>query len=52
MVKTRASSQMTYCVRCKGKTPSVGSSVRMTKNNRKMMVSKCAKCGTKKCCFV
>ena len=41
-----------YCVKCKRKTQNGPISYRMTKNNRKMAVSPCGVCGTKKTNFV
>lgn len=41
-----------YCVRCRTKTPSTGSTLTKTKNNKMMEKSKCAKCGTTKCKFI
>jgi hypothetical protein len=40
-----------YCVRCKSKTGSKDSKLCVTKNGRKMLKSKCLKCGITKCCF-
>lgn len=42
----------TYCMRCKKKTGNKQSKMVTAKNKRKMNVSKCSKCGCKKCCFV
>lgn len=41
-----------FCVKCKTKTPCVNPTMKMTANNRHMLKSSCAKCGTKKCMFV
>ena len=38
----------TYCVICKKYTTDKNSSVRETKQNRLMLLSNCAFCGTKK----
>ena len=44
---------MTYCCKCKAKTPDAGKSIVVkTRNGRMMMKSKCARCGTTKCSFV
>lgn len=39
---------MSYCVKCKEKTPSTGSKMGMTSNGRPIEYSKCAVCGSKK----
>ena len=41
-----------FCVRCKSKTGDVNPRSRMTKNNRAMVQSDCALCGTTKSRFV
>ena len=42
----------TYCVSCKKYTANKNSSVRKTKQNRLMFLSKCAICGKKKSNFI
>ena len=41
-----------YCWRCRKDTENVNSRVSKTSNNRTMMLSKCAKCGSKKSRFI
>ena len=42
----------TYCLSCEKDTKSIDSKVIKTKNNRKMMVSRCSICNNKKSIFV
>ena len=39
---------LTYCVRCRKNPENLNSKIFKTKNNRKIMQSKCPKCGIKK----
>ena len=41
----------TYCLSCKKDTKNIDSKVIKTKNNRKMMLSRCSICNNKKCTF-
>ena len=41
-----------YCWKCRKDTENVNSRVSKTSNNRTMMLSKCAKCGSKKSRFI
>ena len=42
----------TYCLSCKKDTKNIDSKVRKTKNNRKMMLSRCSILNNKKSTFV
>ena len=42
----------TYCLSCKKDTKNIDSKVIKTKNNRKMMLSKCSICNNKKSTFI
>ena len=42
----------TYCLSCKKDTKNIDSKVKKTKNNRKMMLSRCSICNNKKSTFV
>ena len=42
----------TYCLSCKEDTKNIDSKVTKTKNNRKMMLSRCSICNNKKSTFV
>ena len=42
----------TYCLSCEKDTKNIDSKVIKTKNNRKMMVSRCSICNNKKSIFV
>ena len=42
----------TYCLSCKNYTGNINPKVIKTKNNRKMMLSKCSNCNNKKPIFV
>ena len=42
----------TYCLSCKKDTKNIDSKVIKTKNNRKMMLSRCSICNNKKFTFV
>ena len=42
----------TYCLSCKKDTKNIDSKVIKTKNNRKMMLSRCSICNNKKSTFV
>ena len=42
----------TYCLSCKIDTKDIDSKVIKTKNNRKMMLSRCSICNNKKSTFV
>ena len=42
----------TYCLSCKKDTKNIGPKVIKTKNNRKMMLSRCSICNNKKSTFV
>ena len=37
-----------YCLKCKKDTENINSKVSKTSNNRTMILSKCAKCGSRK----
>ena len=39
---------LTFCLKCKKNTDNLNSKIFKTKNNRMIMQSKCAVCGTKK----
>ena len=41
-----------YCLKCRKETENINPRVSKTSNNRKMMLSKCAKCGSKKLRFI
>ena len=41
-----------YCLKCKKDTENINPSVSKTSNNRTMLLSKCAKCGSKKSRFI
>ena len=41
-----------YCLSCKKNTKNINSKVIKTKNNRKMMLSRCSICNNKKSTFV
>ena len=41
----------TYCLSCKKDTKNIDSKVIKTKNNRKMMLSRCSICNNKKSAF-
>ena len=42
----------TYCLSCKKDTRNIDPKARKTKNNRKMMLSRCSICNNKKFTFV
>ena len=42
----------TYCLSCKKDTKNIDPKVLKTKNNRKMMLSKCSFCNNKKSAFL
>ena len=42
----------TYCLSCKKDTKNINSKVIKTKNNRKMMLSRCSICNNKKSTFI
>ena len=42
----------TYCLSCKKDTKNIDSKVIKTKNNRKMMLSRCSICNNKKSTFL
>ena len=42
----------TYCLSCKKDTENVNPNVIITKNNRKMMLSRCSICNNKKSAFI
>ena len=42
----------TYCLSCKKDTKNIDSKVIKTKNNRKMMLSRCSICNNKKYLFL
>ena len=42
----------TYCLSCKTYTGNINPKVIKTKNNRKMMLSKCSSCNNKKLTFI
>ena len=42
----------TYCVKCKKDTENINPRVSKTSNNRTMILSKCAICGSKKSRFI
>ena len=42
----------TYCLSCEKDTKNIDSKVTKTKNNRKMMLSRCSICNNKKSTFV
>ena len=42
----------TYCLSCKNDTRNIDPKVTKTKNNRKMMLSKCSICNNKKSTFI
>ena len=41
-----------YCLKCRKDTENINSKVSKTSNNRTMILSKCAKCGSKKSRFI
>ena len=41
-----------YCLKCKKDTENINPRVSKTSNNRTMILSKCAKCGSKKSRFI
>ena len=41
-----------YCLKCRKDTENINSKVSKTSNNRTMMLSNCAKCGSKKSRFI
>ena len=41
-----------YCLKCRKDTENMNSRVSKTSNNRTMILSKCAKCGSKKSRFI
>ena len=41
-----------YCLKCREDTENINSKVSKTSNNRTMILSKCAKCGSKKSRFI
>ena len=41
-----------YCLKCRKDTENINSRVSKTSNNRTMILSKCAKCGSKKSRFI
>ena len=43
--------ELTYCLLCKRDTKNINPKVVRTKNNRLVMVSKCAACDKNKCTF-
>ncbi len=47
-----SSNQLSYCVKCRTKTPSQNPSMSMAKNGRPMVKSTCSRCGTSKSSFV
>ena len=42
----------TYCLSCKKDTGNIDSKIKKTKNNRKMMLSRCSICNNKKYTFL
>ena len=42
----------TYCLSCKKDTKNIGPEVIKTKNNRKMMLSRCSICNTENSTFI
>ena len=42
----------TYCLSCKKDTRNINPKVIKTKNNRKMMLSRCSICNNKNCAFL
>ena len=42
----------TYCLSCKKDTKNIDSKVIKTKNNRKVMLSRCSTCNNKKSTFI
>ena len=42
----------TYCLSCKKNTKNINPNVIRTKNNRKMMLSRCSSCNNKKSTFI
>ena len=48
----KKATDLIFCVKCKKQTPSVGATIKFSKNQRKMLASKCGVCGTKKNLFV
>ena len=43
---------LSYCLKCKKNTESIDPKVFSTSNDRKMILSKCAICGSKKSKFI
>ena len=43
---------ITYCLSCKKNTRNINPNVVKTKNNRKMMLSRCSICNNKKSTFI
>ena len=41
-----------YCLKCRKDTENINPKVSKTSNNRTMILSKCAKCGSKKSRFI
>ena len=41
-----------YCLKCKKNTENINPRVSLTKNNKTMILSKCAVCGSKKSKFI
>ena len=41
-----------YCLKCRKDTENINSRVSKTSNNRTIILSKCAKCGSKKSRFI
>ena len=41
-----------YCLKCRKDTENINPRVSKTSNNRTMILSKCAKCGSKKSRFI
>ena len=41
-----------FCLKCRKDTENINSNVLNTSNGRKMILSKCAKCGSKKSIFI
>ena len=43
---------LSYCLKCKKNTENINPRVSLTKNNKTMILSKCAVCGSKKSKFI
>ena len=43
---------LSYCLKCKKNTESINPKVSITTNGKMMILSKCAKCGSKKSKFI